>query len=368
MFRSTRVLVGFALPLAFAAVAPAAEAAMRIVSEGKSATLLRTDEFVLHSEGIGRDFVVEVTHAENLPPGQKAAVVYALDGGFGVAGTTARLLAAGNRITPAFVVAIGYPNANSRHFGPRETDLVHDKVTVGTRTLGGGGAAFEAFLMDDVRPFIEARYAIDPARSVLVGHSAGGLFTAHLLIHRTDAFSAYVIGSIPVSGFNATLLDEVKAVASKGNGHRVFLGLAPDDVTRLASDRFGAVLTGKGSTFVARQELFEGESHTSAYLPLVTRGLPFVLPTPLSLRTTAKVRPSVIDRYAGTYKAPVGVVTVSRQKNALLVELQPGGAALLQPENDTTFFSPTLNTVIQFTPTGLVMRNNGVETTAVRSE
>jgi len=137
---------------------------MRIVSEGKSATLLRTDEFVIHSEQIGRDFVVEVTQAETLSPGQKAAVVYALDGGFGIAGTAARLLTFGNRMVPAFVVSIGYANPVSRHFGPRETDFLHEKMQVGPRTMGGGGAAFEAFLMEDVRPFVEGRYAIDPAR------------------------------------------------------------------------------------------------------------------------------------------------------------------------------------------------------------
>ena len=367
-----RVLAGLALPIVVAVVAPAAQAAMRVVSEGKSATLLRTDEFVLHSEEIGRDFVVEVTQAENLPPGQRPAVVYALDGGFGVAGTTARILTAGNRMAPAVVVSIGYPNSNSRHFGPREIDLLHETVTFGARTLGGGGGAFEAFLMNDVRPFVEARYAIDSARSVLIGHSAGGLFAAHLLVNRPEAFSGYVIGSVPVNGYGAGLVENTKAIAAKGDGRRVFIGLVPDDIVRLGSDQFGAVLTGKSSTFVAHQELFEGESHTSSYLQLVSKGLPFVLPTSLALRTAVKVPRAVIDRYAGAYTAPAGTILVSREKDALLVRMQPSGAAILQPESPTQFFSPTVNTVITFTmgpdgkATALVMRSNGIDTTATR--
>ena len=66
--------------------------------------------------------------------------------------------------------------------------------------------------------------------------------------------------------------------ASRGHGKRVFVGLSPDDVGARGSDRFAPALTGKDSTFVVRSEVFDGESHVSSYLALVTRGLPYVLP------------------------------------------------------------------------------------------
>jgi len=132
------------------------------------------------------------------------------------------------------------------------------------------------------------------------------------------------------------------------------------------------VLTARTSTFTARQEIFEGESHTSAYLPLVTRGLPYVLPTPYALRTSIKLRPSVLDRYAGTYQSARGAITVSREKDGLLVLVGAGGGAVLKPESDTTFFSPTIGGDMTFDVgsggkvTGLTMRDNGVETKATR--
>jgi len=274
MFRSIAFFAATAICTSCTGIA---HAAMTIVSDTKPAIVVRTDEIVVHSAEIGRDYIIEVT-LPDLPPDKKAPVVYALDGGYGIVGPAARLMAGGNRIAPAYIVSIGYPNPRGHNFGPREADFLHKKITLGDRTLGGGGAAFESFLLKEVRPMIEARYAIDPKCSVLVGHSSGAIFATTMLLTHPDAFSAYVIGSMPIRGYDSTIPDQLRAIAAHGDGKRVFVGLSPDDVAARGSDAYAPALTGKESTFQVRSEVFEGESHVSSYLALVTRGLPFVLP------------------------------------------------------------------------------------------
>jgi predicted alpha/beta superfamily hydrolase len=60
---------------------------------------------------------------------------------------------------------------------------------------GGGGPAYQAYLKDQVLPFIDARFRTDPERRILLGHSYGGLLGAQVLFSEPTLFSAYVLGS-----------------------------------------------------------------------------------------------------------------------------------------------------------------------------
>lgn len=367
-----RIVTVAAALIALSAALPA-QAQLRIVSDTKPATMLRTDEIVVRSEAIGRDFIIEVTRPEGEQPGRKYPVVYALDGGFGVAGSMSRVSTGGGRMEPAFVVSIGYPNPNARYIGPRETDLVHGRVTQGGRTFGGGGAAFETFLMKDIRPLIEQRYPVDPARSVLMGHSAGGLFAATILAKTPDAFAGYILGSTPTGDFDPTLIERLKAAAPKGAGRRVYLGYSPDDVARLGSEKLGPALSGPGSTFVVRQEVFDGETHSSGFLPLTTRGIPFVLPIPNSIRPFVTLPAEALDRLVGVYDLGGGrSVTVTRNGTRMTGLLTGGAPVELLAESPTRLFVPTLNAEIGFTlgtdgrAASVVVRNNGVDMPGTR--
>jgi predicted alpha/beta superfamily hydrolase len=93
----------------------------------------------------------------------------------------------------------------------------------GTVAQGGGGAAFQAFLLEELRPYIETRYPIDPKAEVLFGHSLGGVFTANILARNPDAFAGYLIAS-PSVWADPTILARLKAVRDKAGQHRVFVG------------------------------------------------------------------------------------------------------------------------------------------------
>jgi hypothetical protein len=149
-------------------------------------TLVRTgpfeqafeQSFLLHSDAVGRDFLVSVfaPPGASPPPSAKLPVIYALDQGYDIAGPAVRTL--GGVIEAPFVVEVGYLPADFRY---RMTDLLFDKVHVGGVDEGGGGAAFQKFLLQELRPWIEARFPVDPARSILMGHSAAAFFAADVL-------------------------------------------------------------------------------------------------------------------------------------------------------------------------------------------
>jgi predicted alpha/beta superfamily hydrolase len=347
-------------------------AQLNVKSEGK-AIQVRTDELVVYSEKVGRDFLVEVTLLDQLQPGRKYAAVYTVDGGLGVAGPASRLLIAGQRTEPYFNIAIGYPNATARHSGPRNTDLAHRRVVTDEgHQVGGGGAAFEAFILQELRPYLERRYPLDPQRAVLLGHSGGGLFAATVLVTNPDAFYAYVIGGLPL-WYESPLREQAQKVAPHGKGQRVFIGFAPSDARNSASDEFAAPLSSPGSKFVVRQEVFEEETHNSLYLLLLSRGLRFVLPTETLLITRASIDLALLDRYVGTYRIDARqTLTFTRHEGGLMGQVSPRGRYEFAPHSQSQFFSDEINAIVEFDAPingkspAVVIRRDRTETTAKR--
>jgi enterochelin esterase-like enzyme len=236
MFTTRRATSGIAawlwtMTLAMSAIAHAATG-LRVVSSGAYSSN-GAEQFVLHSARIGRDFLIVVTPPPttsvldgSLPGRQRSMnrkfpAIYALDSGWGIAGPLAQMMAETQIMAPAYVVSIGYPAGQG---DPRNVDLLHRTFVDNGQTYGGGGALFQKFLTDDLRPFVESRYPLDPDKAVLFGHSFGGLFTANVVATSPAAFSGYIIGS-PSVWADPQLLSRLTAVASKGMGRRIYVAV-----------------------------------------------------------------------------------------------------------------------------------------------
>lgn len=195
------------LCLATVATPAAAQPAQPRAIHATPATLWRSEQFVLHSTNVGRDFLIQVSMPERAVPGRTPAV-FLLDGNISF-GTAAAMFDAGmaEAFEPAFVVGISYPGATTSDWlRLRQIDFTHGRLPVmpgrpeepaGTT---GGGAAFARFLTGELRPLIEARYHSNPHRAILAGHSLGGLFATHVLLNSPGAFDAYLIGSPSIWG------------------------------------------------------------------------------------------------------------------------------------------------------------------------
>jgi predicted alpha/beta superfamily hydrolase len=236
---------------------------------------------VVHSATLDRDFVVNIAipGAALVQPGQKLPAIYALDGGYGVAGPIGQMMGWSKTMAPAYVISIGYPEGQPNQ---RELDDLYATTQRGGQTVGGGGAAFAAFLTQELRPYLEQRYPLDPAAAILFGHSYGGLFTANVLAASPSAFAGYVIASPSVQADPALLQKLAASPPSGSAGQRVYVtaGGAEDPGMIAGANRIAALLAGPSAKFKVGSRVFPGQGHMAYYPDLVSAAFAWMLPPP----------------------------------------------------------------------------------------
>jgi predicted alpha/beta superfamily hydrolase len=362
-----------------AASAFAEPAALKIVSEGPDAPA-GAQRFVVRSTRVGRDFVVVVSAPSGpfLQPGQKVAAIYALDGGYGVAGPIGQLMAWSGTMSPAYVVSVGYTDGRANR---RDTDLLFRPTVRDGVTVGGGGSGFEAFLTTELRPFLEARYPLDPAKAILFGHSYGGLFAANVLADAPHAFAGYIIASPSVQA-DPQVLAGLAQAAAKGDGRRVYVavGEREDAGAVEGAKRVAAILAGPGSTFTVESHVFAGEGHIAYYPQLVPAAFAWILPPPAPPVVTHRaiaVSPAALERLSGVYMTADGrTVTIAVRQGKLYALLTGSPEGEFQPETPLRFYTeavPGFDITLTFEAAGdgppgaLVFSINGAQTRAVRT-
>ena len=114
-------------------------------------------------------------------------VMYLLDGGGNFHHTTATVnfLAHQNKIPNMIVV--GIPNTDDR---TRDLTPIAEAAKKSFPTSGGADNTL-AFIEKELMPHIEGKYRTKPYK-ILVGHSFGGLFVTHTLIHHPGIFNACI--------------------------------------------------------------------------------------------------------------------------------------------------------------------------------
>jgi len=122
---------------------------------------------------------------------QRYPVLYVLDGetAFPYVAATASSLAAARVLPEAIIVAVHNTN-RVRDFTPTHIDSGYYMGPQAARS-SGGGEHFTRFLQQELIPHIDSLYPTTSYR-MLVGHSLGGLFVLHTLLHHPTAFQAYV--------------------------------------------------------------------------------------------------------------------------------------------------------------------------------
>lgn len=282
-----------------------------------------SEQFIMRSARLGRDFQIVVTLPLGLRlPGQRLPAIYTLDGGYGLAGPVARMLGSANGMAPAMIVAVDYPPGEANR---RLTDLSHGQFTYDGQIEGGGGEAFQEFLLDELRAFIESNYPADPDRSILYGHSLGGLFATNVLALRPEAFIAYLIGS-PSVWVDPSVLASVAKVAHQGAGRRVFVGVGGSETPRMleGAANLASLLSAPSSKFVVRSQVFEGQDHMPYYAQMTPLAFAFCLPPkPAPPDRVAAPQPaSALTRYVGVYRlADRRRLAIARREDSLLFQL-----------------------------------------------
>jgi predicted alpha/beta superfamily hydrolase len=159
-----------------------------------------TEVHYLRSEHVGDEFKILVGHsrASGFAPSH---VLFMGDpwGFFGTAVEMIRVLEWAGDLPPLLVVAVGYRLVTveenlpmrCRDFTPT-IDL--DSGTMDPAMMGGAGR-FLAFLRDELKPWVQQRYGVDPDDAAFFGDSLGGLFALYVLLTEPDTFRRYGMGS-----------------------------------------------------------------------------------------------------------------------------------------------------------------------------
>ncbi|MBO6519763.1 MAG: alpha/beta hydrolase [Rhodospirillales bacterium] len=201
------------LLLALAALTSLLPPSARAEDTGAPVEIEGAREHVLKSSVNGTMLRILVWSPPGAPPESGFPVVYAFDGdkNFGLFSDSARELVFRARRTgrqPAVVVGIGYPRGEYT-LAKRNFDLTPpaDHYEMPPRPNGapwptmGGGTMFLDTVENDIRPFVQQHYPVNPQRAALFGHSFGGMMVLHSLFNRTDNYAAYIAAS-PSIWFN----------------------------------------------------------------------------------------------------------------------------------------------------------------------
>ena len=383
-FSRSRIVAAWFLliPLSSSAVTARSTAAT-IISQGPYATT-GTRQFVLHSQRAGHDFLIVVSAPSGpfMQPGKKLPAIYTLDGGYGIAGPIGQMMSWSGTMSPAYVVSVSYPKGQESN---RDSDLLYRPVTRDGVTTGGAGAAFEAFLTQELKPFLEARYPLDPDGAVLFGHSYAGLFVANVLAESPDAFWGYVVAS-PSVWADPDLLAKLVTAAPKGHGRHVYVAVGEKEGTAEnqkptmleGADEIADALTAPNSTFTVQKTIFSGENHISYWPQLVPASLKWILPPPTPGQTqhvAITMSAAALERFVGVYEIADGrMVTIRASDGHLFAGLTGSPEGEILPETQQRFFAPVAGYDIVLTferaahrpSPALVFSVNGTETRAVR--
>ncbi len=268
-----------------------------------------------------RIFVARPSGTKPPPPGGYP-VIYLNDGDFEfhTAADALMMQSIALELASAYIVGIGYGKGWEYASRTRCADLTPSQPDPATRagleasplTKGaayGEAALYHRFMTEELRPLIEASYPVSRRDRTLWGHSFGGLFALHVLFNDPGAYHTYLVNSPSINWSGGAILkDEAKLVAQLQSGKaaprvlvtageyeetlaehvKLYPGVSREQmqgmlkafamVTNATSlvERLKAVKAPADAHF--ESIVFGGETHLSAILPAMSRGLRFALP------------------------------------------------------------------------------------------
>jgi len=248
---------------------------------------------------IGRSYLVPsaILHGNRrinvyLPPhygaaGRRFPILFLLDGGaeedfHHITGLAAISAAYG---TTEEMIVVGIEGVDRRH------DLTapsSDPSDLKGAPTSGGAAAYRRFLVEELKPWVAARYGA-AGRTALIGESLAGLFVVETALREPGAFDDYIAISPSLWWNRQALSREAEADLAKGRlaGHRLWLAVANEVALypemQQGMDRLVAALKAappRGLTWSYTP--FPGETHATIYHPAAMAALRalYALPPP----------------------------------------------------------------------------------------
>jgi predicted alpha/beta superfamily hydrolase len=250
-------------------------------STAVNVTLPNTEVRQLKSSATGReyDIYVRLPDGYKTDQGKQYPVIYSLDGqwDFKMLDSICGGLVYDKFIPEVIIVGITYSGQNADYGALRAKDYtpVRDLFFGGA----GDGPKFLAFLKEQLIPFIESNYRVDPSQRVLMGSSFGGTFTLYALFSDPTLFQGYLAGSpVVVYGNRFAFQQEAEYASSHADlPVRLFISVGGAEELAYPVEEFMQVLRDRKYRGLALETLIvEGEGHASNKPESYNRGLRFV--------------------------------------------------------------------------------------------
>jgi predicted alpha/beta superfamily hydrolase len=217
-------------------------------------------------------------------------VIYLLDGpgNFHHTTGTVRFLTKNGRMPEMIVVGIANTD-RTRDLTPMNTS-----DTTGRFPTSGGADQFLDFLSSELIPYVEEHFRTKPYK-ILIGHSFGGLFANHALVHRSELFDDYISISPSLWWDEQKLVDQAQHYFEKNKDQKgyLFMTMGNEGGAMLGGAwKFASVLEESApEDFHWKFVLMEEETHGSIPSRSTYQGLEFVfadwyLPRPIELFET----------------------------------------------------------------------------------
>lgn len=159
----------------------------------QGSSLYQFEQHVLASSDGQRQYRITLAKPKTAMPEQGYPVLYALDGNAALAALEDSVLAGMTGGDWPVVVAIGYDT--DLYFDPQARSFDYTFTPLQPPEDGrvyGGAEPFWQLIESRVKPLVQSRVQLNPARQTLWGHSFGGLFVLHVLFNHPDSYQGYV--------------------------------------------------------------------------------------------------------------------------------------------------------------------------------
>jgi predicted alpha/beta superfamily hydrolase len=278
-FRTTILMIVLSLTQAMSACAPqTAESPNRTYP---NVPIVGTEVRQLKSSATGRNYDIYIRPPEGYEQakGKKYPVLYVLDGrwDFKLLDSIYGGLYYDGFVPEMIIVGITYSGDHPDYQALRAMDY----TPVADVFISGSGDApkFLIFLKEQLLPYIESNYRVDPTQRVLMGHSFGGTFTLYALYTEPTLFRGYVAASPVVTYGNRFTFKQEADYAASHTDLPVRLFLSVGELEDLAGPvgEFMQLLGERNYPGLEMEKrTIAGERHAGSKPEAYNRGLRFV--------------------------------------------------------------------------------------------
>jgi len=200
---------------------------------GQKVVLNGTEIQYLESAIVGQQYQLKIGFPRGYSTaGTQYPVLYVTDAetNFGAIHYAVQRLIKDGLIPPMLVVGIAYDTDYKSFYKLRSRDLTpleDNNLKLGGAKIAdptGGANDFIRFFREELFPYIKANYHTDNNLRTCYGHSYGGLFGSHVLLHDPALFNRYLILSPSLWYYDDLLVKQSEVYSFDKIEARVFMG------------------------------------------------------------------------------------------------------------------------------------------------